>query len=51
MNIGGWIIMLLSVAGVTALFAWSLYLAVTREEDPVEHLHSTLDQPPDITKD
>ena len=51
MNVGGWIIMLLSVTGVAALFSWSLYLTVTREDEPEEHLHSTLDSPPDINKD
>jgi len=50
MTTGGWIIMILSVTGVSALFFWSLHLALTREQDP-EHLHSTLDEPPDIEED
>ncbi len=50
MNFGGWLVMLASVIGVTGLFAWSLYLAVTKEDEP-EHLHSTLDTPPDLDRD
>lgn len=42
--------MLLSVSGVTALFAWSLFLALTKEDEP-ERLHSTFDHPPDIDED
>ncbi len=49
MNTGGWIIMLLSVCGVTAFFGWNLYLVMTRQPPP--ELHSTLDEPPDIGRD
>ena len=50
MEIGGWIIMALSVSGVTAFFGWSLYLTLTRHPD-TEHIHSTLDNPPDVDEE
>ena len=50
MTIGGWIIMLLSVGGVTFFFGWSLYMVFTKNEAS-EHIHSTLDETPDIGKD
>jgi len=39
MNLAGWIIMGLSVGGVTALFAWSLW-QVLRTPGSTEHLHA-----------
>tara|TARA_Y100001972_G_scaffold80612_1_gene97831 strand:- start:273 stop:437 length:165 start_codon:yes stop_codon:yes gene_type:complete len=50
MTIGGWIIMTISVGGVTGLFAWTLALILTRENHPEEHMHSTLDEPPDLDR-
>ncbi|MCS7205970.1 MAG: hypothetical protein NZ853_09740 [Leptospiraceae bacterium] len=50
MTIGGWIIMIFSVSFVTILFFWSLYLVLTHKK-AIEHLHSTLDETPDIKED
>lgn len=48
MTPGGWIIMILSVAGVTAFFGFNLFLVFTRPE--VEDLHSTIEETPDQGK-
>ncbi|GIX40387.1 MAG: hypothetical protein KatS3mg129_0120 [Leptospiraceae bacterium] len=50
MTLGGWIIMFLSILFVTILFSWSLYLVLTHKKD-IEHLHSTLDETPDIIEE
>lgn len=50
METGGWIIMALSVGGVSLFFFWTLYMAVTRKSS-TKHIHSTLDEPPDIEED
>lgn len=50
MNSGGWVIMLLSVGGVTAFFLWTLFMVLTRKPGSPE-IHSTLDEPPDIDED
>ncbi|MCR9141280.1 MAG: hypothetical protein NXI24_03450 [bacterium] len=47
MTIGGWIIMILSVGGVSAFFGWALTMVLTRKSDPKDRLHSTLDRTPD----
>ena len=47
MTPGGWIIMIISVGGVTAFFAWTMLLVLTKKSAP-EHLHSTMDSTPDI---
>ncbi len=36
MTIGGWIALVFSVGGATLLFAWSLYLVLTRKEQGAE---------------
>lgn len=51
MTAAGWIVMLLSVGGATAFFAWTLTLTLTRPREDVEHMHSTRDEPPDIEDD
>ena len=51
MNTGGWIIMVLSVGGVTCLLSWCIYKVFAIPKS-VEHLHSTADvEPPDIERD
>jgi hypothetical protein len=47
MTIGGWIIMIISISFVSIFFGWTLYLVLTHKKS-IEHLHSTLDEPPDI---
>lgn len=47
MTLGGWFIMITSITFVTVLFAWSLFLVLTHKKT-IEHLHSTLDETPDI---
>ncbi|MFN3604601.1 MAG: hypothetical protein ACK4UJ_07805 [Leptonema sp. (in: bacteria)] len=47
MTLGGWIIMIFSISFVTILFGWSLFLVLTHKKK-IEHLHSTLDETPDI---
>jgi hypothetical protein len=46
MTVSGWIIMLLSVGGVTALFAWTLY-QVLASGPAVEKLHGIDDIDPE----
>lgn len=51
MTLGGWIVMSLSVGGVTALLAWCVY-KVLATPGSVEHLHSQADiEPPDTWQD
>jgi len=38
MTLGGWIVMLVSVGSVTALFLWCLWVVLTTPEE-TEHLH------------
>jgi hypothetical protein len=48
MTVGGWIVMLLSVGGVTALLGWCVYKVVTTPGS-AERLHSQADiEPPDV---
>ena len=42
MTLGGWIAMLLSVGGVTALMGWCIYKVLTTPES-TRHLHSQVD--------
>jgi hypothetical protein len=51
MTTAGWIIMVLSVGGVTALFAWCL-MKVVSTPGSTEHLHSQADiETPDTKED
>jgi hypothetical protein len=51
MTVGGWIMMLASVSGVTFLLAWCLYKVMATPES-TKHLHSQADiETPDIEKD
>lgn len=48
MTAGGWIVMLLSVGGVTALLGWCVYKVISTPES-AEHLHSQADiKTPDL---
>jgi hypothetical protein len=48
MTIGGWIVMTLSVGGVTALMAWCTYRVLTTPGSEA-HLHSQADiETPDV---
>jgi len=42
MTLGGWIIMTLSVGGVTALLAWCIYKVISTP-GATEHLHAQTD--------
>ena len=47
MNVGGWILMTLSVGGVTILFVWCL-IKVLATPGSSDHIHSQADiEPPD----
>ena len=51
MTLGGWIAMILSVGGVTALSAWCVWKVLTTPGS-TEHLHSQADiQTPDVKED
>lgn len=50
MTIGGWIIMTASLVFVTVFFGSMLFLVLRRRPD-VEHLHSTLDETPDMNEE
>ncbi len=51
MTLGGWVVMILSVGGVTSLLLWCIYKVLTTPES-VEHLHSQADiETPDIHED
>jgi len=44
MQIGGWLMMILSVGTVTCLFGWCLFQVLTLEpKDAKKHLHGELD--------
>lgn len=48
MTLGGWIIMLCSVGGVTGLLSWCIYKVVATPGSS-EHLHTQADiQTPDV---
>ncbi len=47
MTFGGWVAMIVSVSSVTFFFGWTLYLVLTKEKDS-SHIHSTMDETPDI---
>jgi len=46
MTLGGWIIMLLSVGGVTALFIWCIYKVLSTPGE-TEHVHGFEIETPD----
>ncbi|MBN1396330.1 MAG: hypothetical protein JW959_15000 [Pirellulales bacterium] len=51
MNLGGWIVMVLAVGGVTALLAWCIYKVIATPGS-AERLHSTADiETPDIEEE
>ena len=51
MTFGGWIVMTLSVGGVTGLLVWCVY-KVLATPGSTEHLHSQADiEPPDAHSD
>ena len=45
METGGWILMIISVGGVSLFFGWNLFMVLTRKPDEMPSLH---DDPPDI---
>jgi len=47
MSLSGWIVMILSVGGVTFFFAYNLYLVLGIEARK-KKFHSTLDETPDL---
>jgi hypothetical protein len=50
MTFGGWIVMILSVGGVTGLMLWSIYRVLTTPGS-TEHLHSQADiETPDVAE-
>ena len=51
MTLGGWIVMILSVGGVTGLFLWCIYKVVT-VPGATEHLRSEVNiEPPDVREE
>lgn len=48
MTTGGWIIMTVSVTAVTIFFVWTMVLVLGRKEDGTEHIHSTMEETPDV---
>ncbi|WP_432799504.1 hypothetical protein [Poriferisphaera sp. WC338] len=47
MNIGGWIMLIIMVGGMTTLLGWCVFKVVTFQH-PEEHLHTQADiKPPD----
>lgn len=50
MNAGGWLMMILSVGGMTLFFALCV-LKVLRTPQASEHLHSQRDRTPDASAD
>jgi hypothetical protein len=50
MTTGGFIIMTVSVTGVTIFFGWTLYM-VFLKKDTGHKMHSTLDETPDVDDD
>ena len=47
MNAAGWVVMILSVGGMTSFFVWCVY-RVLSTPGSTEHLHSQRDIPPDM---
>lgn len=48
MTIGGWIMMIVSVSGMTGLLGWCIWKVVSTPGS-TEHLHSPADiEPPDV---
>jgi len=45
MNTGGWLVMLLSVGGVTLLFVWCIWKVFTTKGE-TEHIHGFEVEPP-----
>jgi len=50
MTPGGWIIMIVSVGGVSALFGWALYNVLTKKTAE-EHIHSMFEETPDMDQE
>lgn len=51
MSLGGWIVMLLSVGGMTGLLCWCIYKVITIPGS-AERLHSQADiETPDVEQD
>ena len=51
MTLGGWIVMLAAVGGVTALLSWCIYKVISIPGS-TEHIHSQADiETPDIEDD
>lgn len=50
MTLAGWIVMLASVGGVTALFAWSIWKVVSTKGE-TEHIHGFEVEPTDVKED
>lgn len=51
MTAGGWVIMFLSVGGVTSLLSWCIFRVLTTPGS-TEHLHSQADiETPDVEED
>ncbi len=51
MTSGGWVVMLLSVGGVTFLLSWCIYKVLTTPGSS-KHLHSQADiETPDVEED
>ncbi|NLY01024.1 MAG: hypothetical protein GXY83_33455 [Rhodopirellula sp.] len=51
MTAGGWLVMILSVGGMTALLGWCIYKVVATPGS-TEHLHSQADiETPDVKED
>ncbi len=46
MTLGGWLVMVLSVSGVTILFGWCIYKVLTLP-DETKKLHGFENNPPD----
>ena len=47
MSLSGWVVMILSVGGVTLFFGFNLFL-VLKNESRKKNLHSTLEETPDV---
>lgn len=50
MTAGGWIILLVSVGSVTALFVWCIYRVLTAPTDP-DRMHRFEIETPDVKAD
>ena len=50
MNLGGWIILIVSVGTVTTLFSWCIYKVITTPGE-TEHMHGLEMEVPDEKKD